>query len=222
MTLPLRRLTPVEGMKLIYTKPFCGHSRIPVGRISAQFYKGLTKFSMAVGDEYYPGMDAYQILGVSRDADKKQIKAAYKKQIGTWHPDKFPDDEKKREEGGLRMQRINRAYYCLSDDDRRRRYDSYGEDGVGTSAASEEQLKGQGGPGMGGFGGMRGGAGGAVDVQDISDIFDAFFGGAAGGAGGGVGGARGSASRRRNANAPVAGTCSAPYPAVEYIVLASY
>jgi len=33
--------------------------------------------------------------------------------ISTWHPDKFPDDEAKKIEGGLRMEKINRAWYCL-------------------------------------------------------------------------------------------------------------
>jgi DnaJ-class molecular chaperone len=54
------------------------------------------------------------------------------------------------------MEKINRAYFCLEDEDRRRRYDTYGERGVGTSAASEEQLSKMGGPDAG-FGGMGGG-----------------------------------------------------------------
>lgn len=143
---------------------------------------------------YYKGMDAYQILEIPRTADKKEVKSAYRKAVATWHPDKFPDDEEKKKEGGLRMEKINRAWYCLGDDDRRRRYDQFGEQGVGTSAASEDQIKNSGGPGMGGFGG-------AVDVQDISDIFDSFF----GGAGGGFGGVSGRRTERRNPNAPVAG-----------------
>ncbi len=79
--------------------------------------------------------------------------------------------------------------------DRRRRYDQFGEQGVGTSAASEEQLKANGGFSGGGFGGA---GGGAVDVQDISDIFDAFFGGS-------VGGVRGRAGSRRSTNGPIPG-----------------
>ncbi len=152
---------------------------------------------MSDNNPYFQGMDAYQILEIPKSSDKKDIKAAYKKLVAKWHPDKFPDDENKKKEGGLRMEKINRAYFCLGDDDRRRRYDQYGEQGVGTSAASEDQLKAQGGPGMGGFGGM----GGAVDVNDISDIFDAFF----SGAGGGIPGAGRRGGQRRNPNAPVAG-----------------
>lgn len=95
------------------------------------------------------------------------------------------------------------AYFCIGEEeDRRRRYDQYGDEGVGSSAASEEQMKAAGGPGMGGgFGGMGG------EVQDISDIFDAFFGGqATGRGGGGMGGRPGAAGGgRRNPNAPVPG-----------------
>jgi len=115
----------------------------------------ITKIYMSSkGDDYYAGKDAYQILEIPRSADAKEIKSAYRKLVGKWHPDKFPDDEAKKIEGGKRMEAINRAWFCLGDDDRKRRYDQYGEAGVGTSAASEEQLKAAGGPGMGGFGGM--------------------------------------------------------------------
>jgi molecular chaperone DnaJ len=137
---------------------------------------------------FYKGMDAYQILEVQRGADVKDIKSSYRKMVAKWHPDKFPDDEAKKAEGGKRMEKINRAWFILSDDDRRRRYDQYGDAGIGTSASSEEQMK-NGGPGFGGLGG-------GVDVGDVSDIFEAFF-------GGGMGGSRG--RTERNPNAPVAG-----------------
>jgi hypothetical protein len=92
------------------------------------------------------------------------------------------------------------------------RYDQYGEEGVGTSAASEDQLKAAGGPGMGGFGGMNGGMGGMGGMGDISDIFDAFFGGQGGGGGGARGAGRGA---KRNVNAPIPGgaffRCTHPY-----------
>lgn len=153
----------------------------------------ISSLRMSTTDTYFAGMDAYQILGVTKNADAKEIKSAYRKLIAQWHPDKFPDDEEKKKEGGIRMEKINRAYYVLSDEDRRRRYDRYGEQGVGTSAASEEQLKNAGGPGMGGFGG----ADGSVDVGDISDIFDAFFGNAGG---------RPRGSRQQSVNAPLAGS----------------
>ena len=90
--------------------------------------------------EYYPNMDAYQILGVQNDADYQVIKSAYKKLVYKWHPDRYPDNETMREQGGYRMEIINRAWYCLSDMDRRKRYDDFGEDGVGSSAASEQDF----------------------------------------------------------------------------------
>lgn len=160
---------------------------------------------MSTENPYYQGMDPYQILGVSRSADKKEIKAAFRKQVATWHPDKFPNDPEKKKEGNLRMEKINRAWYILGDEDRKRRYDTYGESGVGTSAASEERLKKMGGPG--GFGGGFGGVdfsdfNGAVDIGDIGDIFESFFGG--GGIGAGMRG-RAAAGRTASANGPSRG-----------------
>ena len=159
----------------------------------------LTELAMSSKDSdtnpFYKGQDAYQILEVPRGADKKDIKSSYRKAVSTWHPDKFPDDEKKKAEGNLRMEKINRAWYCLGDDDRKRRYDQFGEQGVGSSASSEEQIKAAGSPMGGGFGGR----GGGVDSSDVSDIFDAFFGGVSGRGGGGA------QQRQRNANAPIAG-----------------
>ena len=183
-----------------------------------------SKLLMAKGDgdtnPYYKGQDAYQILEVPRGADKKDIKSSYRKAVSTWHPDKFPDDDKKKAEGNLRMEKINRAWYCLGDDDRKRRYDQFGEQGVGSSASSEEQIKAAGSPMGGGFGG-GGGGGGAVDVNDISDIFDAFFGGSEGGRGGGFN--RGQQQQRqkpRNMNVPIAGTL--PSLSCNYHILTLY
>jgi molecular chaperone DnaJ len=151
------------------------------------------QMASSTDNPYFKNMDSYQILEIPRSASMKEIKTAYRKLVSTWHPDKFPDDDAKKQEGNLRMEKINRAYFTIGDEDRKRRYDQYGEQGVGMSAASEEQLKAAGGPGMGGFGGQ----GGSVDVGDISDIFDQFFGGQGGG---------GRTTRQpRNANAPVAG-----------------
>ncbi len=91
-------------------------------------------------DTLYPDMDAYEILGIESDADIKTIKKAYRKAIFRWHPDRFPNDASKQLEGGLRLEVINRAWYCLNDENRRARYDEYGEEGVGTSAAMEADI----------------------------------------------------------------------------------
>jgi molecular chaperone DnaJ len=63
--------------------------------------------------------DYYGILGISKEADKKQIKKVYRKLALRYHPDrnKSPDAEE-------RFKQINVAYVILSDDDKRQRYDS--------------------------------------------------------------------------------------------------
>lgn len=122
--------------------------------------------------------DFYAILGVPRSADIADIKRAYRRLAKEYHPDVNDSDNAK-----AKFQDINRAYEVLADDEKRKRYDMYGEQGVGTSASSEASAGnpfGRGGPG-GGF---------ATEV-DIGDIFDSFFGGGGmGGAGPGRGGGR--------------------------------
>lgn len=203
--------TSVSACKSLYSNRVTRHSECLFYRRSGKNHKARqNELLMVKGDSdtnpFYRGQDAYQILEVPRGADKKVIKSSYRKAVSTWHPDKFPDDDKKKAEGNLRMEKINRAWYCLGDDDRKRRYDQFGEQGVGSSASSEEQIKAAGSPmSSGGFGGGQGS--GAVDVNDISDIFDAFFGGSEGGrAGGGFGRGQQQRQKPRNMNVPVAGT----------------
>jgi len=66
--------------------------------------------------------DYYESLGVDREASQQQIQAAYRKQARKLHPDvnKSPDAEEK-------FKRLNEAYEVLRDADKRRRYDSLGE-----------------------------------------------------------------------------------------------
>ena len=51
-------------------------------------YRNSFSLKMSSSEEYYKGLDAYQILEVPRNADKKAIKAAYRKLVAKWHPDK--------------------------------------------------------------------------------------------------------------------------------------
>ncbi|MGB3625356.1 MAG: molecular chaperone DnaJ [Henriciella sp.] len=113
--------------------------------------------------------DYYELLGVSRDADAKALKSAYRKLALKFHPDQNPGDE----EAEARFKEVGEAYAVLSDPDKRAAYDRFGH------AAFEG---GAGGPGGGNpFGNM--------DPGDIFDnIFSQVF-----GAGGGFGG-----GRRRN------------------------
>jgi molecular chaperone DnaJ len=69
--------------------------------------------------------DYYEILGVSRDAGKEDIKRAYRRLARKYHPDvnKEPGAEE-------RFKEINRAYEILSEPETRNRYDRFGEAGV--------------------------------------------------------------------------------------------
>jgi molecular chaperone DnaJ len=114
--------------------------------------------------------DYYDILGVSKSADEKDIKKAYRKIALKFHPDKNPDDKSAED----KFKEAAEAYEVLSNANKRSRYDQFGHQGVGSSAASSG--------GGGGFGGMN--------MEDIFDQFGDIFGGAFGG-GGQRGGGRG-------------------------------
>ena len=66
--------------------------------------------------------DYYQTLGVSRTADVKDIKKAYRKLAQQYHPDKNPGDKSAEQ----RFKEINEAYAVLSDADKRSKYDRFG------------------------------------------------------------------------------------------------
>jgi len=69
------------------------------------------------------GKDYYSILGLSRDADIRQIKKAYRELSLKYHPDKNPDAKDKFVD-------ISDAYDVLADEDKRRIYDQFGEEGL--------------------------------------------------------------------------------------------
>ncbi|MCJ1292046.1 hypothetical protein MMC34_003596 [Xylographa carneopallida] len=71
-----------------------------------------------------PLPDYYKILEVSPTATQSQIRDAYKKQALKHHPDRVPSDSPERPARTKRFQRINDAYYTLSDPSRRQDYDS--------------------------------------------------------------------------------------------------
>eukprot|EP00052_Salpingoeca_macrocollata_P023722 m.209412 g.209412 ORF g.209412 m.209412 type:complete len:492 (+) comp22094_c3_seq6:955-2430(+) len=107
----------------------------------------------------------YKILGVPRDANKKQISKAYRKLANEWHPDKF-QDPKEREEAEKFFLDLRDAKEVLSDDEMRRMYDN-GQDPLDAEENRERQQNpwGHGGGGGGGHpfhfhqGGFGGGGG---------------------------------------------------------------
>ena len=67
--------------------------------------------------------DYYGILGIPRTSSGKEIKQAYRKLARQYHPDVNPGDT----EAEGRFKRINEAHEVLSDSEKRRKYDKYGE-----------------------------------------------------------------------------------------------
>ena len=60
--------------------------------------------------------DFYKILGVGRNANKNQIKKAYRKLAKEMHPDRNPDDP----DANTKFQDLGAAYETLSDEDKRK------------------------------------------------------------------------------------------------------
>lgn len=67
--------------------------------------------------------DYYKVLGVSHDADERQIKSAYRKLSKVHHPDKAVKQGLTKEEAEKKMASINEAYEVLSDPELRARFD---------------------------------------------------------------------------------------------------
>lgn len=104
--------------------------------------------------------DYYDVLGVSKDASKDEIKKAYRRQALKYHPDKNPGDNGAEE----KFKEAAEAYEVLRDDQKRARYDRYGHSGVS--------------------GAGNGFSGGGMTIDDIFDQFGDIFGGSFGGFGG--------------------------------------
>ena len=113
--------------------------------------------------------DYYEVLGIPRDAKPDAIKKAYRKLALKWHPDKHRSESPKEQEAAeSRFKRISEAYEVLSDPEKRKKYDRFGEHwehgqefqpGAGQSTMSREDFEAA-------FGGGSG----------FSDFFQEMFG----------------------------------------------
>lgn len=121
--------------------------------------------------------DYYDVLGVDKNADDRQIKSAFRKLAKQYHP-----DVNKESDAEGKFKEAQEAYAVLSDSQKRKQYDQFGHAAFNNNG--------------GGYGGFNGGGGSAFGDFDFSDIFGDIFGGAFGGG----------SSRGRNANAPRKGS----------------
>ena len=129
--------------------------------------------------------DFYDTLGVTKSADKGEIKKAYFKLAKMYHPDTNKDDKAAAD----KFKEATEAYEVLSDAKQKELYDTYGHAGVDPNAGF-----GGGGPGGGnpfsGFEGFGGGGDGSFHFHssggpgnqeiDPEELFEAFFGGGGG------------------------------------------
>ena len=144
-------------------------------------------------------IDYYGVLGVSKTASQDEIKKAFKKLARKYHPDLNPNDPTAKQ----KFQEINEANEVLSDPEKRKKYDAYGENWKHADEfeAQKQRYQQQSRSGGGGFGGMGGGywssaEGGGFSGNfngnegEFSDFFESMF-GHRGGRGQGSAGFRG-------------------------------
>merc|ERR1711879_452219 len=108
--------------------------------------------------------DYYEVLGVDRSADERELKKAYRKLAMKYHPDRNPDDA----DAESKFKEATEAYEVLGDAQKRGAYDQYGHAAVDGSAG--------------------GGYGGGAGAGNFSDVFGDVFGDIFGGGGGSRGG----------------------------------
>lgn len=133
-------------------------------------------------------IDYYQTLGVAKTATDDEIKKAYRKLARKYHPDLNPNDA----DAHKKFQQLNEANEVLSDPEKRKKYDQYGENwkhGEEYERAQQQARQQQGNRQQYNYGGGFGSGYenfGAHDFggEDFSDFFQSMFGQRSGAGGG--------------------------------------
>lgn len=139
-------------------------------------------------------IDYYKVLGVEENATQADIRKAYRKLAKKYHPDINKSDSDAQQ----RFQEINEANEVLSDPEKRKKYDEYGENWrhADEFEAQRQQYRNAGrgyeGFDFGGFGGFGDFSRSAGNTGGFSDFFETLFGS------GGFASARNSAKRGRD------------------------
>ncbi|OPY10212.1 MAG: Chaperone protein DnaJ [Syntrophus sp. PtaB.Bin001] len=81
--------------------------------------------------------DYYKILGLEKNASKDEIKKAYRKLALKYHPDKNPNNKEAEE----KFKKISEAYAVLSDEEKRKQYDSFGSDTFSQKYTQEDIFR---------------------------------------------------------------------------------
>ncbi|MFH1407065.1 MAG: molecular chaperone DnaJ [Candidatus Omnitrophota bacterium] len=84
--------------------------------------------------------DYYEILGISKNASKDEIKKVYRNLALKYHPDRVPAEKKKESEE--KFKEISEAYAVLSDEQKKSQYDQFGHEGIGARYSSEDIFRG--------------------------------------------------------------------------------
>lgn len=124
-------------------------------------------------------IDYYTVLGLGKNASTDDIKKAYRKLARKYHPDLNPDDQEAKQ----KFQQINEAQEVLTDPEKRKQYDKYGEqygerwkegEQYEQHRQSQQQQQAYNGEGFEGYNG-------SFDDGRFSDFFESLFGNQAGG-----------------------------------------